>query len=113
MTIVSASAEAGPRPRAIPAWMTLLLAAACGLIAANIYYAQPLVGPISAALGLPSDLAGLIVTMTQVGYGVGLLLIVPIGDLVETRRLVLGVMAVGGLALLGAALSSEPLPFLA
>ena len=113
MTLVSASAAAVPEPRAVPAWMTMLLAAACGLIAANIYYAQPLVGPISVALGLSPHLAGLIVTMTQIGYGTGLLLIVPIGDLVETRRLVLSVMSVGGVALLGAALSTQPLAFLA
>lgn len=65
----------------IPAWLTLLLAAACGLIAANIYYAQPLVGPISGSLGLSPQAAGLVVTMTQLGYGAGLLLVVPLGDL--------------------------------
>ncbi|HTR15820.1 MAG TPA: MFS transporter, partial [Acetobacteraceae bacterium] len=72
----------------VPAWLTLLLAAACGLIVANIYYAQPLIGPISRSLGLSPQGAGLIVTMTQLGYGAGLLLIVPLGDLIENRRLV-------------------------
>ena len=58
-------------PRAkVRTWLTLLLATACGLIAANIYYAQPLVGPIGAALSLSPRAAGLIATMTQVGYGV-------------------------------------------
>ena len=61
-----------PATTEMPAWLTLLLATACGLIAANVYYAQPLVGPISAALGLSPHAAGLIVTMTQLGYGVGL-----------------------------------------
>ena len=79
-------------------WLTLLLAIACGLTAANLYYAQPLVGPISAELGLSPHSAGLIVTMAQLGYGAGLLLIVPLGDLIENRRLVLSVMAVGALA---------------
>jgi predicted MFS family arabinose efflux permease len=94
-------------------WITVLLAVSCGLIVANIYYAQPLVGPISAELGLSPQSAGLIVTMSQLGYGAGLLLIVPLGDLVENRRLVLSVMGVGALALVGAAASTEAIPFLA
>ncbi|MEV3861320.1 MFS transporter [Streptomyces sp. NPDC050095] len=93
-------------------WTSLLLASACGLIVANLYYAQPLAGPIGTALGLPAGADGLVVTMTQVGYGLGLLLIVPLGDLVENRRLVVWVVAAGALALLGAALSTRPLPFL-
>jgi predicted MFS family arabinose efflux permease len=102
-----------PRPPGIlSGWLTLLLAVSCGLIVANLYYAQPLIGPISRDLGLSPQSAGLIVTMTQLGYGAGLLLIVPLGDLVENRRLVLGVTSLGALALLGAAYSTHPLPFL-
>ena len=96
----------------VPAWITILLAAACGMTAANLYYAQPLVGPIAASLGLSPGAAGLIVTLTQIGYGAGLLLIVPLGDLVENRRLVLTLIAVAAMALLGAGLSSHPAPFL-
>ena len=55
--------------------LTALFAAACGFIVANIYYAQPLIAPIAAELGLPPRSAGLIVTLTQLGYGAGLLLI--------------------------------------
>lgn len=102
----------GQETAPVPTWLTLLLATACGLIVANIYYAQPLAGPISHALGLSPQAAGLIVTMTQLGYGAGLLLVVPLGDLVETRRLVLAIMAVAILALLAAALSTQALPFL-
>jgi predicted MFS family arabinose efflux permease len=54
----------------------------------------------------------LIVTMGQLGYGAGLLLIVPLGDLIENRRLVLMVISLGVLALLGAALSTSPVQFL-
>ena len=74
-------------PSSISSWITFLLALSCGLIVANIYYAQPLVGPIAAELGLSPKAAGLVVTMTQIGYGVGLFFIVPLGDLVENRRL--------------------------
>jgi len=97
----------------VSSWLVLLLATACGLTAANIYYAQPLAGPIGAALGLPPQATGLIVTLTQCGYGLGLLFVVPLGDLVENRRLTLTLLGVAALALLGAASSSQPLPFLA
>ena len=91
-----------PRPSEIlSGWLTLLLATSCGLIAANLYYAQPLIGPIAADLGLSPQSAGLIVTVTQLGYGAGLLLIVPLGDLFENRRLAVGVTSLGALALLG------------
>jgi predicted MFS family arabinose efflux permease len=112
-TIARADEKAAAGTASVPRGLTLLLAAACGLIAANIYYAQPLIGPISAALGLSREAAGLIVTMTQIGYGVGLLLIVPLGDLVENRKLVLCVTGVGAAASLTAALSAGAAPFLA
>ena len=110
MTTTSLAPTARPEP-ALSTWMTLLLAFACGLIAANLYYAQPLAGPIGVALGLSPGATGLIVTLTQIGYGVGLLFIVPLGDLLETRRLVLTLIGLATLALLGVALSVHPLPF--
>lgn len=99
-------------PCAMPGWLTALLATSCGLIVANIYYAQPLVGPIAASLGLSAQAAGLIVTMTQLGYGAGLLLLVPLGDLMENRRLVLLCLAGTVCALAGAALATNAAPFL-
>lgn len=92
--------------------MVPLLAIACGVIVANIYYAQPLAGPIAHALGLNLGAAGLLVTLTQIGYGLGLLLVVPLGDLIETRRLVLCIVAVSFVGLLVAALSTNVAPFL-
>ncbi|CAG9614664.1 hypothetical protein BACCIP111899_03897 [Bacillus rhizoplanae] len=68
--------------------LTILLATACGIIVANLYYAQPLVGLISSAIGLSTSSAGLIVTLTQIGYVVGLLFLVPLADIVENRKLV-------------------------
>src|SRR5471030_1572989 len=72
----------------VSAGMILLLAAACGLIVGNVYYAQPLIGLIAPAIGLDRANAGLIVGLTQGGYCVGLLLLAPLGDLVENRRLI-------------------------
>jgi len=97
----------------MPAGITLLLAFACGLVVANLYYAQPLAGPIGAVLGLHPGATGLIVTLTQVGYGLGLLFIVPLGDLVETRKLVRTLIVLAGAALLAAGLARSPAPFLA
>ena len=76
--------EAG-QTRSVTAALALILALACGFIAANLYYAQPLTGLIGAALGLGPAQIGLLVTMTQIGYGLGLILFVPLGDLVENR----------------------------
>jgi len=87
---------------ALPTWLMLLIAAACGLIVANLYYAQPLVGPIREAIGLSAGAAGLIVTLTQIGYCAGLLLVVPLGDLLENRRLVLALVGVLVVALAAA-----------
>ena len=95
----------------ISGWITFLLALSCGLIVANVYYAQPLVGPIAAELGLSPKAAGLVVTTTQIGYAVGLFFIVPLGDLIENRKLVLSVMGLGALALATAAYATHALPF--
>jgi predicted MFS family arabinose efflux permease len=107
----TATTTPGPARGASSA-ITLFLGAACGLIVANLYYAQPLAGPIGASLGLSAGATGLIVTLTQIGYGLGLLFIVPLGDLIETRRLVRTLVGLATLALLGAALSTSPMPFL-
>lgn len=93
--------------------MVTLLAAAAGLIVANLYYAQTLVGPISAATGLSPAAAGLIVTLTQVGYTLGLLFVVPLGDLLENRRLIVVALAVASVALLAAAFATSAAVFLA
>jgi len=101
------------RPEAdISNGMVLLLASACGLIVANLYYAQTLVGPISAATGLSAQAAGLIVTLTQIGYTLGLLFIVPLGDLLENRRLVFGALLLTAAALMVAACSRSAPVFL-
>lgn len=93
--------------------MALLLAIAAGAIVANLYYAQTLVGPIALATGLSAESAGLIVTLTQIGYTLGLLFIVPLGDLLENRRLIVGGLLFTAIALLVAAFSSSAWAFLA
>jgi predicted MFS family arabinose efflux permease len=66
----------------------LLLALACGAAVANIYYAQPLLGVIAHSFSISRGSASLLVTATQVGYALGLAFLLPVGDLVQSRRLV-------------------------
>jgi predicted MFS family arabinose efflux permease len=81
------------------AGLTLMLAAATGIIVANIYYVQPLIGLIAPSLNLPGEADGLLVTLTQLGYALGLILLVPLGDLVENRVLIVRTAAATVLAL--------------
>jgi predicted MFS family arabinose efflux permease len=92
--------------------MVALLAAATGLIVANLYYAQTLIGPISRATGMQPGAAGLIVTLAQVGYCFGLLFIVPLGDLLENRRLICLALTGSAVALMAAACTSNASLFL-
>ena len=85
--------------------LVLLMATATGLAVASNYYAQPLLPVMRRDLSMSSGLAGLIVTVAQVGYAIGLLLVLPLGDRVERRRLVvvLSVANAAALVALGAA----------
>jgi len=100
-------------PAALTPALTVVFAIACGLCVANIYYAQPLIGPVAQTLQLHAGLAGLIMTLTQLGYGTGLLLLVPLADVVENRRLVLGALVGAVVGLAGIALSDSAATFLA
>ena len=99
-------------PTGLSARLTLLFAVACGLCVANIYLAQPLIEPIAKTLGLHAGLAGLVMTLTQLGYGAGLILLVPLADVVENRRLILLAMGGAVLGLVGAAVSTSAAGFL-
>jgi predicted MFS family arabinose efflux permease len=100
-------------PDGLSAGLTWLFAIGCGLCVANIYFAQPLIEPISTALDLHAGLAGLVMTLTQLGYGAGLILLVPLADVIENRRLILLAMGGAVAGLVGAAASMSALTFLA
>jgi predicted MFS family arabinose efflux permease len=91
--------------------LNLAFAIAVGVLAANLYYAQPLVAQISKALGLKPELAGLVVTLTQMGYGLGVLLIVPLGDIIENKKLTLFMVGVTIIGVLGLAYSTSLIPY--
>ncbi|WP_188991629.1 MFS transporter [Paenibacillus nasutitermitis] len=96
MHIASESAPASLMSRNV----TLLFAIACGLAVANIYYAQPLLDAISNEFGITHSSVGIVITITQVCYALGLLLLVPLGDLFNRRWLITGQMLVSVLALI-------------
>ena len=113
MTLQTATAaNPGIDAKPVSAGMTMLLAAACGLTVANIYYSQPLIGLIAPAVGLSETAASLIVTFTQCGFCAGLVLLVPLGDLLENRALTFWTLCACSLALLGAALAPSAAVFL-
>ncbi|MBT2573116.1 MFS transporter [Bacillus sp. ISL-51] len=93
--------------------LTILLATACGIIVANLYYAQPLAGLISASIGLSGSSAGLIVTLTQIGYVAGLLFLVPLGDIIDNKKLVIVSLLLSAAALTATAFVKQGTLFLA
>lgn len=100
-----AEAEAGQvRQTPTPGMGTLglMIAAAC-LLLANLYYAQPILPEIAAAICLPRDASGAIVTASQLGYIAGLLFLAPLGDILENRKLCAAMAAGAGCAALAAA----------
>jgi predicted MFS family arabinose efflux permease len=103
---VATAARAENQPRLGRA-MVLLFAVACGLSAANLYYAQPILPSISKTFGTSSGTAGLIVTFAQIGYAAGLVLLVPLGDLLARRRLVPALLTVTTIALLVSAAAPD------
>ncbi|UEP21620.1 MFS transporter [Burkholderia ambifaria] len=86
-------------PPALSAGMTLFFAATVGVIVMDLFAAQPLTGPISADLRLPPGLTGLIAMLPQLGYAAGLVLLVPLVDLLENRRLIVATLVACAAAL--------------
>jgi predicted MFS family arabinose efflux permease len=68
--------------------LVLLLAVSCGATVANLYYAQPLLNTLASAFSVSQATAGLLITISQIGYVLGLALLVPSGDLQERRGLI-------------------------
>jgi predicted MFS family arabinose efflux permease len=77
-----------------------LFATACGLSVACITFAEPLLDSIADEFGISHAAIGTVTTVTQLGYGTGLLLLVPLGDLVDRRRLIVAHMILASAALL-------------
>lgn len=97
---LASSATACPVPQ-MARGLILLFAFSCGAIVANLYYAQPIIALIAPDLHMSGGMASLIVSLTQIGYAAGLFFLVPLGDLVENKKLmvVTALMSIASLAL--------------
>lgn len=104
-----ASGETSPSsaPAELPQGVILLFAVASGLAVANAYFAHPLLDIMADDLGMSRSTIGAVVATTQLGYGLGLVLLVPLGDLIDRRKLVVGqsALSVAALLLIGFAAS--------
>ncbi|RRO12592.1 MFS transporter [Saccharopolyspora rhizosphaerae] len=91
----------------------LFAAALCaGTTVANIYLAQPIIGPVAETFGVSAQTAGIVVTTAMLGYAAGLLFVIPLGDSLD-RRKVVGVLSVLTAALLVGSSLAPSLPVLA
>lgn len=94
-------------PAALTRSLTLLLAVTCALAVASVYFAQPLLESMATSLGVATGKVGLVVGATQAGYAVGLLLVVPLGDLFERKRLIVSQLLLSAAALLAVGLAQD------
>jgi len=92
----------------MPRAMVLLFAMACGISVANVYYAQPLLDALAAEFGFSQAAVGVVVTATQLGSALALVLVVPLGDLLDRRRLTLVQLLLLFAALVAVGLASSP-----
>ena len=109
----SATLTHPPSARPLTPATVRLFAFCCGVVVANIYYAQPIVELIAPQVGLSLRAASLIVALTQVGYAAGLFLLVPLGDIVENRRLIMLTVLLAIVGLVAAASAQDAPVFVA
>lgn len=84
---------------------TIIFAVTGGLAVGNLYWAQPLIEEIARSLHVPSAVAASLVTVTQIGYAIGIFLIVPLGDVLNRRKMIPLILGLSALALVGAAVA--------
>jgi predicted MFS family arabinose efflux permease len=92
-------AQASPNSRSAPRGLVLLLAVSAGATVANLYYNQPLLAAMARDFGASARDTGVIPTLTQLGYGLAMLLLVPLGDRYERRGLIVRMTSASVVAL--------------
>jgi predicted MFS family arabinose efflux permease len=86
--------------------LSFILAAASGVSVANIFYSQPLLDLIARTFGTTESSAAIVVTVTQLGYAAGIIVLVPLGDLVDGRALASRILVVTAIAAALAAIAT-------
>lgn len=94
-----------PGSAGISKGLTLLFAISGGVAVGNLYWAQPLLSDIAGSFHVSVGAAGSLITVTQIGYALGILLIVPLGDTMNRKRLIPLIMMCSALALVACALA--------
>ncbi|WP_428837013.1 MFS transporter [Streptomyces cuspidosporus] len=94
-------------PHGVPGWLIALLAVASGMTVANLYYAQPLLSSLRDVFHISTATAGALITLTQVGYVIGMLFLVPLGDRLEKRGLITALLTITTLSLVAAGLATS------
>lgn len=110
--MTEATPQPAPETPVVSSTLLTIVAIATGAFVANLYYAQPLIAAIGPEIGVSPDFAGVIVSTTQIGYGVGLFFLVSLADLVENKRLVLTTVLLTTLGLIGIVFSHAAPPLL-
>ena len=86
--------------KGIPSGVIFMMAALSALTVANLYYNQPLLEMIRSDLGITQVQANLITVITQAGYALGLLFVIPVADMVPSRKIMVSTMVVAGISAL-------------
>jgi predicted MFS family arabinose efflux permease len=106
-------ARAALAPSSVKHSVLLLFAVACGLSVANVYCVQPLLDAIAHGFHMNQASVGIVVTTTQIGYALGLFMVVPLGDLLDRRKLIVSQLLLSVLALLVVGTASTRVALLA
>lgn len=77
-----------------------IMAIICGVTVANLYYNQPLLGELSRSFNVSTKDIGLVSTFTQIGYGIGMFFIIPLGDIIERKGMILKLLLASAISLL-------------
>ncbi len=104
MTINAYAAQASiPKNKKLSVGLVLLMAVTCGMAVANMYYNQPLLAEIGRSFHTTAKSVGVIAMLTQIGYALGMLLFVPLGDMWERRRILWMLLIAVSISLIGIA----------
>ena len=106
-TLITAHTAADSTMIGLSRLQTFLFAITCAMAVANVYFAQPLLETMAQSLGVSSGAIGVVVTATQAGYALGLLFIVPLGDLLDRKKLIVSQLLLSAVALCAVGLAES------